>query len=234
MTAQTVRACGRVNRPTATSGRDAIGAWSSLPLGAAWARWPSGSSKPVRSCNPRLGRFDSGAAPSSQNRLTAGGFSTAWPPRCSSRVVPQQPARTRWRSWCALAHNWRTTWSPEHLGSQISSPEGCRANPARNPWVLRSCRSTRRSSALDVSGSSVISPLPVRTAVLISEWSHCAARTSRPRGIRAAPPHSPRSSRVGVRRTGRRPRRARRENTTRTPRRNVARDRRDTRHQHPS
>ena len=27
------------------------------------ARWPSGSSKPVRSCNPRLGRFDSGAAP---------------------------------------------------------------------------------------------------------------------------------------------------------------------------
>ena len=31
--------------------------------GAAWARWPSWSSKPVRSCNPRLGRFDSGAAP---------------------------------------------------------------------------------------------------------------------------------------------------------------------------
>ena len=27
------------------------------------ARWPSGSSKPVRSCSPRLGRFDSGAAP---------------------------------------------------------------------------------------------------------------------------------------------------------------------------
>src|ERR671934_2399828 len=32
--------------------------------GAAWARWPNRSSKPVRSCNPRLGRFDSGAAPS--------------------------------------------------------------------------------------------------------------------------------------------------------------------------
>src|SRR5262245_38242839 len=31
--------------------------------GAAWARWPSWSSKPVRSCSPRLGRFDSGAAP---------------------------------------------------------------------------------------------------------------------------------------------------------------------------
>jgi hypothetical protein len=31
--------------------------------GAAWARWPSRSSKPVRSCSPRLGRFDSCAAP---------------------------------------------------------------------------------------------------------------------------------------------------------------------------
>ena len=30
------------------------------------ARWPSRSSKPVRSCNPRLARFDSGAAPLSQ------------------------------------------------------------------------------------------------------------------------------------------------------------------------
>ena len=37
---------------------------STLARGAAWARWPSWSSKPVRSCNPRLGRFDSGAAPS--------------------------------------------------------------------------------------------------------------------------------------------------------------------------
>src|SRR5262245_51361320 len=45
--------------------------WSSLPLGAAWARWPSGSSKPVRSCSPRLGRFDSGAAPS-MAKATAG------------------------------------------------------------------------------------------------------------------------------------------------------------------
>ena len=31
--------------------------------GAAWARWPSRSSKPVRSGSPRLGRFDSCAAP---------------------------------------------------------------------------------------------------------------------------------------------------------------------------
>jgi hypothetical protein len=37
---------------------------ASLTLGAAGARWPSWSSKLVRSCNPRLGRFDSGAAPS--------------------------------------------------------------------------------------------------------------------------------------------------------------------------
>src|SRR5919197_5774020 len=35
----------------------------SLGAGAAWVRWPNRSSKPVRSCDPRLGRFDSGAAP---------------------------------------------------------------------------------------------------------------------------------------------------------------------------
>jgi len=38
-------------------------ATGSLCGGAAWARWPSGSSKPVRCGNPTLGRFDSGAAP---------------------------------------------------------------------------------------------------------------------------------------------------------------------------
>jgi hypothetical protein len=32
------------------------------------------SPKPVRSCSPRLGRFDSGAAPLGRNRLTAGGL----------------------------------------------------------------------------------------------------------------------------------------------------------------
>ena len=37
--------------------------WSTLAHGAAWARWPSPSSKRVRSYSPRLGRFDSGAAP---------------------------------------------------------------------------------------------------------------------------------------------------------------------------
>ena len=42
---------------------------ASLRRGAAWARWPSGSSKLVRSCNPRLGRFDSGAAPSDSRYL---------------------------------------------------------------------------------------------------------------------------------------------------------------------
>src|SRR5215210_4182359 len=42
---------------------------ATLGHGAAWARWPSWSSKPVRSCNPRLGRFDSGAAPLNSFRL---------------------------------------------------------------------------------------------------------------------------------------------------------------------
>ena len=42
----------------------ASSATGSLVRGAAWARWPSRSSKPVRCGNPTLGRFDSGAAPS--------------------------------------------------------------------------------------------------------------------------------------------------------------------------
>ena len=40
----------------------------SLIRGAAWARWPSRSSKPVRCGSPTLGRFDSGAAPLSRLR----------------------------------------------------------------------------------------------------------------------------------------------------------------------
>jgi hypothetical protein len=36
---------------------------ANVSSGAAWGRCPSRSSKPVRSCNPRLGRFDSCAAP---------------------------------------------------------------------------------------------------------------------------------------------------------------------------
>ena len=43
---------------------------ASVAPGVAWARWPSRSSKPVRSCNPRLGRFDSYAAPLLVFRLT--------------------------------------------------------------------------------------------------------------------------------------------------------------------
>src|SRR6266540_6413024 len=68
---------------------------TSLRRGAAWARWPSWSSKPVRSCSPRLGRFDSGAAPSSPRRAIvfsfpalAGGAAKAAPP----------PERERMRS----------------------------------------------------------------------------------------------------------------------------------------
>ena len=50
---------GAARRPASAVGGHA----GTLSRGAAWARWPSRSSKPVRSCNPRLGRFDSGAAP---------------------------------------------------------------------------------------------------------------------------------------------------------------------------
>ena len=44
----------------------------SLSRGAAWARWPSRSSKPVRCGSPTLGRFDSGAAPLSRLRRPDG------------------------------------------------------------------------------------------------------------------------------------------------------------------
>ena len=47
-------ACGRRHPSALRSGRSGR------------ARWPSWSSKPVRPCNPRLGRFDSGAAPFSR------------------------------------------------------------------------------------------------------------------------------------------------------------------------
>ena len=43
-----------------------LGHGTTVMRGAARARWPSWSSKPVRPCNPRLGRFDSGAAPLSR------------------------------------------------------------------------------------------------------------------------------------------------------------------------
>src|SRR5689334_5828099 len=52
---------------------------TTLAGGAARARWPNRSSKPVRSCNPRLGRFDSGAAPLTNLQLecfVVGGAST--------------------------------------------------------------------------------------------------------------------------------------------------------------
>ena len=63
--------CSSASTPTASRAGSATNACSDgrrprdndRPQGAAWARWPSWSSKPVRSCNPRLGRFDSCAAP---------------------------------------------------------------------------------------------------------------------------------------------------------------------------
>ena len=48
------------------AGDSGVGSYSSA-LGAARARWPNRSSKPVRCGNPTLARFDSGAAPSRRN-----------------------------------------------------------------------------------------------------------------------------------------------------------------------
>ena len=68
----------------------------SLKSGAAWARWSSRSSKPVRSCHPRLGRFDSGAAPSSRLRRRHGaGGGGRWQER--RRVKNRsRPLETAW------------------------------------------------------------------------------------------------------------------------------------------
>jgi hypothetical protein len=53
-----------LGRTRCATTRPASSATGSLVRGAAWARWPSRSSKPVRCGSPTLGRFDSGAAPS--------------------------------------------------------------------------------------------------------------------------------------------------------------------------
>src|SRR5205823_14073073 len=81
---------------------------TTLSLGAARARWPNRSSKPVRRGSPTLGRFDSGAAPLSRIRairaVLARGrigdlipvFSTG-PTECASlrplRVLPENLPR---------------------------------------------------------------------------------------------------------------------------------------------
>ena len=71
-----------------------LGPAGSLPRGAARARWPSRSSKPVRCGNPTLGRFDSGAAPSSRlwRSRAAGGSLSACAEYHEFRVALIMPA----------------------------------------------------------------------------------------------------------------------------------------------
>jgi hypothetical protein len=68
-------------------------------------RWSNRSSKPVRSGNPRLGRFDSCAAPLRRFRSTM---------LCSVGFAqrPSRPSRVRSRPrWCAIfRRDWRTGW----------------------------------------------------------------------------------------------------------------------------
>ena len=74
----------------------------SLRAGAARARWPSRSSKPVRCGSPTLGRFDSGAAPLSRfwrvdadrGQLEAGQ---------AERDLPLKSAQVRWRAVKTIA-----------------------------------------------------------------------------------------------------------------------------------
>ena len=60
---------------------------------------PSGSSKPVRSCSPRLGRFDSGAAPLSQSRRADGPRGA----RCRDVQRGGDAGRDRSEPLCAVA-----------------------------------------------------------------------------------------------------------------------------------
>ena len=94
---------GSVRTTTASASRtpSAASPRATLRGGAAWARWPSRSSKPVRSCSPRLGRFDSGAAPLSQSRLPDGPRGAS-PWELGVDTVPLETARSRhalWRLW---------------------------------------------------------------------------------------------------------------------------------------
>ena len=93
---------------------------ASLGRGAAWARWPSGSSKLVRSCNPRLGRFDSGAAPSDSRYLQS------LEPRSSEKGLALPPTVTgvfhgKQPSFCAVAATRRMSANTTPIASAIKN-----------------------------------------------------------------------------------------------------------------
>ena len=96
---------------------------------------PSGSSKPVRSCSPRLGRFDSGAAPLSQSRRADGPRGA----RCRDVQRGGDAGRDRSEPLCAVAD----------CGGNVAVV-GVPAVPARTLTMTRTrtCAEARRQAVL--------------------------------------------------------------------------------------
>jgi hypothetical protein len=130
---------------------------ASLTLGAAGAWWPSWSSKPVRRCNPPLGRFDSGAAPS-----------YLWPqnqPHRSRLVGPSRlvSGATRSENTCRLgAWDHRTTIA-----------HGCFLRLSRAMCVEMATRRARKEVAS-------AAPTACREGVQVRHSRRCQARAGQP------------------------------------------------------
>src|SRR6266508_3394390 len=102
---------------------------TSLRRGAAWARWPSWSSKPVRSCSPRLGRFDSGAAPFPRQRRRDCPSLRALA-RGAAKAAPLTSAHRS--SASPNASQWRAKRAPERERMRSEGKgQGARGRPAR-------------------------------------------------------------------------------------------------------
>ena len=186
----------------------------SLRGGAAWARWPSRSSKPVRCGNPTLGRFDSGAAPSSRLPFPqrARGFGDR------SGHAGRKAAGDRWRppetesdcgknvasgrvSWLPPAVSFGSSSRPDHR----TTPTPPSAPPPPNEWEQQErwrtpYRTSRRPDSHDHTRGSppfnepTTSPHP-RRAKRPRRPRHQAPRpTSLPRGSPAPDAAEPRSS----------------------------------------
>ena len=119
------------------------------------ARWPSRSSKPVRSGNPRLGRFDSCAAPLSQKFAWLSRVCVLRGPSLGLSGVPGRRPPPSSEPLQRGSNSSRTVQSLSRLGSWIaslaSSPAAGRSSPSSVPgshcWprsASRSARSSRR------------------------------------------------------------------------------------------
>jgi hypothetical protein len=152
---------------------------ASLTLGAAGAWWPSWSSKPVRRCNPPLGRFDSGAAPS-----------YLWPQNQPHRSRLVDPSRlvsgaTRSENTCRLgAWDHRTTIA-----------HGCFLRLSRAMCVEMATRRARKEVASEAPNRM---PRGGASAPLAPLSSACAAACSCSPSYQAQV-WSPRSGRSGSR-----------------------------------